>query len=99
MTLNIFVKSVADKHETVFSAVFSKDMGIAFFFGVMSFSALFFLYFSRIDLGRAILLMGAVSILGGFLFSMLLRGYKPNISEIVIFSNLTIFLATIIYSV
>lgn len=81
VALNFWIRSAAQQSDSVIDNILSAKFLTAFFLGLVSLSCLFFLYSLKADLGRAILLAGAVSILGGCLFSMLHFNIGFTVSE------------------
>lgn len=81
IVLNSWVKRAADAAPSYSLSIFSKDFGIAFSIGICSILCLLLVYKHQISLGRGLLLMGATSILGGVLWAVLFKGYRPIISE------------------
>ena len=84
IALNIFVNKAATLHETYFVALKSTTFFIAFLIGAFAVLSMLYLYNSKIDLGRAILLMGATSIIGGSLYGVFCMGNKFDLIEIII---------------
>lgn len=64
---NVTVQNAATQQGDIVARMISREFLIAFCVGCASLGALFALYASGIFLGRAILLMGVVSIIGGAL--------------------------------
>ncbi len=84
IALNIFISKAATLHTSYFEAMKSTTFMIAFLIGTFSILSMLYLYYSKVDLGRAILLMGATSIIGGSLYGILFHGNKFDWAEIVI---------------
>ncbi len=81
VALNVLVQKAAGSQRSWSELFSSSEFLIAFLVGCLSFAALFTLYASRIHLGRAILLMGAVSIVGGTLYAIATTDYRPTVTE------------------
>lgn len=73
IAFNYAIYEAAQSGKTWSQAVFTIPFALAFALGSTSLCALLFLYTSGIYLGRAILLMGVVSIIGGSIFGALIK--------------------------
>lgn len=89
ISLNVWIRKAAVSTNSAFEAFFSKPFLISFLIGTASICALTFLYSSKVELGRAIIMMGAISIVGGAVYSIVLTNYKPDIFEIFILGALS----------
>ena len=93
VALNLSLKRTAGSGETLLQTIMSGPFVGCLLIGLLSFSSLFALYSTGITLSRGILMMGAVSILGGSLYGVLIYDEKLHASEWLIFSLLTVLLA------
>ena len=89
ISLNTSAKMTARKADTYLGALHSYHFLATFTISVLIVLCLLALYWTGIELSRAILIMGAISILGGSLFGVLF--YQETLSwiEWFIFLNLT----------
>jgi hypothetical protein len=81
IALNVHVKKAALLSLPPTSVAKSGQFWLAFLVGCLSFVGLFFLYSSRIELARAIPLIGVVSIVGGSCYGAYLERSLPPPSE------------------
>jgi hypothetical protein len=82
IALNTAAKSVGSPDRTLVSALISWKFALAFCIGSTSLVLLVALYRTGIPLGRAILLMGAMSILGGAAWGYLFHRVAPTPIEV-----------------
>lgn len=97
--LNILLKKTADKADNFVTAVLSQDFAVAFFVGTCTALLMLAVYLMKIDLARAILLMGALSILGGAVVGVVLFDNRLDAIEWGIFGLLAILYAYRLYKV
>ncbi len=90
--LNLSLKKTAGAGEGLYESIMSGGFVVCLLIGLLSFSGLFALYSTGITLSRGILLMGAISILGGSLYGVFLHGEKLHVSEWMIFCLLAVLL-------
>ena len=76
IALNVFSQAAANQGVGFRSAVASGAFLLALLAGCVSFTGLLWVYQSKVGLASAILLMGAVSILGGALVGILILGNR-----------------------
>jgi multidrug transporter EmrE-like cation transporter len=93
VALNLSLKRTAGTGDTLSQTIMSGGFAACLLIGLLSFSSLFALYSTGITLSRGILMMGAVSILGGSLYGVFLYNEKLHPSEWLIFSLLAALLA------
>jgi len=94
VALNLCLKKTAGLVAGGFrGAVMSWSFTGCFVIGLISFGSLFALYSTGISLSRGILMMGAISILGGSLYGVVVYGERLHTSEWIIFALLTLLLA------
>ncbi len=91
--LNLSLKKTAGTGDGLYQSIMSGAFVVCLLIGLLSFSSLFALYCTGITLSRGILMMGAISILGGSLYGVCLHGEKLHASEWVIFFFLAVLLA------
>ena len=92
ISLNTSIKNTAYNADTLISAIGSHGFLISFFIGMALMLCLLCLYSTGITLSRAILFMGAISILGGSLFGVLFFNETLNRIEWLLFSMLSVLL-------
>lgn len=85
VSLNANIKRTALQDETFSGALFSVNFILCFIIGICSLLLLLAVYQSGVNLARGILLMGAISILGGTIFGVLVKQNKLDTIEWVIF--------------
>lgn len=68
IAFNVWTRKAAAESDSWLEGILSFPFAVAFTIGTASLLTLFTLYSTKIQLGRAILLMGAVSIIGGTLY-------------------------------
>ena len=93
ISLNVATQWTAGNAVGFLDAVKSTRFALAFTIGFLSLLGLIGVYSSGLNLGRGILLMGAVSILGGTLFAVFVRGAKLPAVEWCIFGTLLVLIA------
>ena len=93
VALNLCLKKTAALPGGFTQLLLSRPFLGSFAVGMASFLSLFALYSTGITLSRGILMMGAISILGGGLYGVVLYDETLHVSEWIIFSLLTILLA------
>ena len=93
VALNLCLKKTAGLAGGFREAVMSGSFIGCFVVGLISFASLFALYSTGITLSRGILMMGAISILGGSLYGVVFYGERLHTSEWIIFALLTLLLA------
>ncbi|MCJ8325148.1 MAG: hypothetical protein MJK06_14805 [Hyphomicrobiales bacterium] len=89
--LNIFIKRAADQPGGFWSNISSITFVMAFLVGTLSLVSIFSLYSLKVDLGRAILLMGAASIVGGSVIAIILFDADFSSLEFVILALIAVF--------
>lgn len=89
--LNYLVQRAASQDGEALQNLFSLSFLAAFCVGVVSLLFLFLLYSSRVELGRAILLMGATSIVGGSLFGLAVSSAKFSMIEWALLGLISLF--------
>ena len=90
--LNVWARKSAVEADTWASGFLSWKFGLTFLIGCGSLLALYTLYYSKINLGRAILLMGVVSIVGGTLYGIVVPPrHNPDTNEYVILGSIFAF--------
>ncbi len=82
--LNYFVRNSVDNNLTIGRNIISKDFLLAFTVGVISIICLLQVYRSNVNLAQGILLMGAISIIIGSIFSAVYFKQKYTIIEMLI---------------
>jgi multidrug transporter EmrE-like cation transporter len=82
IALNVFAKAAASQGRSFSSAVSSGSFVLALLAGSISLTGLLWVYQSRVGLASAILLMGAISIVGGALVGIFFYGNRLHPVEI-----------------
>jgi len=82
IALNVFAKAAASQGRSLGAVVSSGSFVLALLAGSISLTGLLWVYQSRVGLASAILLMGAVSIVGGALVGIFLYGNRLHPAEI-----------------
>ncbi len=93
VALNLSLKKTAGSVDSLSQTIMSGSFVGCLLIGLLSFSSLFALYATGITLSRGILMMGAVSILGGSLFGVFFYNERLHPSEWLIFCLLALLLA------
>ena len=88
IALNILLKRTADNAPGFADALCSARFAIAFAVGTCAALLMLWLYVTRIDLARAILLMGALSIIGGILIGVMFYRNRLNSVEWLLFGTI-----------
>ena len=86
--LNILLKKTADKADSFINAVLSQDFAVSFLVGTCTALLMLAVYLTTIELARAVLLMGALSILGGTMIGVVVFNNRLDAVEWGIFGIL-----------
>lgn len=89
ISLNTSVKSTANNAGTYIEAIRSHEILLPFLIGILLIGCMLGLYFTGINLSRAILTMGAISILGGSLFGVYYYNETLHIVEWLLFAAIS----------
>lgn len=95
--LNTLTARVAKDTDSLWQAVSSSTFFLTILVGTASVTSLVLLYKSGVALPRGILLMGAMSILGGSLWGMYHTGLKFTATEWGLFASIAAFMAARLY--
>lgn len=93
VALNLCLKKTAAVPGGASQVLMSRSFMYSFAVGIFSFLSLLALYSTGVTLSRGILMMGAVSILGGSLYGVFFYHETLHLSEWIIFSLLALLLA------
>ncbi len=90
IALNILLKRTAENALGFTDALMSVRFALAFAVGTCAALLMLWLYVTRIDLARAILLMGALSIIGGTLIGVMFYRDKLDSVEWLLFGTIVV---------
>lgn len=82
--LNINISNTAKQHTFWASAFISKEFLISLLIGSASVSTLLYLYTLNASVGKAMILMGAASIIGGVCYGIIRQNYSPATFEVIL---------------
>ena len=89
IVLNTFARRTAIEANSFLEAILSVNFAITFAVGMASVLAMISLYRSGVALPRAIIFMGAISIVGGAIWGFFHANLRPNFLEVVLIAVIT----------